>query len=186
MSGTISIVPMAIYAITLLVKTTLEQADYNKIKAENDAQQIKRNIDLKNSIRESMLNNTTDYVKVDDPELLCREYETVFTDETILIKTLEEYGFSECKNDNGKILCRSGNFVVEFFKTDERPYSMKISCMDECNNHEFVSDIHEEYAQNVQEESYIKLKERLKKYNLQIDDEEVLDDNSIMVTVNLE
>ena len=186
MSGTISIVPMAIYAITLLVKAASEQADYNKLKAENDALQIKRNIELKNSIRESMLNNTTDYVKVDDPELLCREYETVFTDETILMKTLQEYGFSECKNDNGKIFCRAGNFTVEFFKSGEQPYSMKISCMDECNNHEFVSDIHEEYTQNVQEESYIKLKERLKKYDLQIDDEEVLDDNSIMITVNLE
>ena len=39
---------------------------------------------------------------------------------------------------------------------------------------------------NVQEESYISIIEKLKENNMELESEEVLDDNTIVLTVNLE
>ena len=52
-------------------------------------------------------------------------------------------------------------------------------------NLEIVDELNEEYQMNVQEQSYMTIKKNLEKQNLTIDHEEVLEDNSIMLTINL-
>ena len=51
---------------------------------------------------------------------------------------------------------------------------------------DIVKDLGEEYQMNVQEQSYNNIKKKLENQNLEIDSEEVLEDNSIMITVNLD
>ena len=50
----------------------------------------------------------------------------------------------------------------------------------------FVDDLNSEYRLNTQEENYIKIKERLDKQNLKIGEEEVFEDNTIVLTVNID
>ena len=63
---------------------------------------------------------------------------------------------------------------------------MKISCTQQQDETNMVQDINTEYAMNVQEETYIKLKERLEEKHMEIEHEEVLDDDSIVITVNID
>ena len=49
-----------------------------------------------------------------------------------------------------------------------------------------MQDIGNEYTINAQEVSYNKIKERLEEQNLDIENEEIYDDNTIVLTVNLE
>ncbi len=186
MSGTISIIPLAIYAIMSMAGATSGLSGNEILSDESLAERERFNNKLKQSVKESMMNGTPEYINVDTASQICNEYKTVFMDEEVLEKTLQEYGFNDYTVENGTIVCKLGNFSVEFYRKVNEPYMMKISCSDSSQCEEFISDIQSEYAQNVQEESYIKIKERLKKHNLQIEKEEVLDDDSIMITVNLE
>ena len=54
------------------------------------------------------------------------------------------------------------------------------------NIEEKVNDLNSEYALNVQEDAYLGIVEKLKENNMEIEEEEVLDDNTIVLTVNLE
>ena len=42
------------------------------------------------------------------------------------------------------------------------------------------------YALNVQEDAYLHIIDKLKENNMQIEEEEVMDDNTIVLTVNIE
>ncbi len=63
---------------------------------------------------------------------------------------------------------------------------MKVSLINDCDETELINDINSEYALNCQEETYIKIKERLERKNLKIAEEEILEDDSIMLTINLD
>lgn len=187
MSGTISIVPLALYAIMEIagIVTPLTSSLMDALDEQKEAVKKQLRDGMKQSAKDSFTQNAG-FMKTEDVQNMCREYETVFMDESILEKTLKEHGIENFTNENGKISCRIGNFTVDFYREENRPYLMNISCNHTCNTDELLSDISSEYAQNVQEESYVKIKERLSRHNLKIDKEEILDDDSIMITVNLE
>ena len=63
---------------------------------------------------------------------------------------------------------------------------MQITYVSDKNLNEFVENIASEYTANVQEVSYNKIKERLAEKNLEIYEEEIYDDNTIVLTVNLD
>ena len=133
--------------------------------------------------------------KIDEEVIkkICREYDTVFLDKDVLLKTLNEYGFDEIKDEGDQIVCRTEGFKINFYKEakygvdSNEPYKMfiKTEC-EESDIEELINDISDQYTSNTQEESYNKIKDRLKKHNLEISEEEVLDDNSIVLTVNID
>ena len=103
------------------------------------------------------------------------------------MKTLIEHNAQNIVEKNDKILCDFENYYLEFFRDDDqKPYKLKISCCEQKNIKEFVNNISSQYTINTQEASYNKIKERLKEQNLEIEDEEVFEDNTIVLTVNLE
>ena len=63
---------------------------------------------------------------------------------------------------------------------------MQISYVSDKNLNEFVENIGAEYTANAQEISYNKIKERLADKSLEIYEEEIYDDNTIVLTVNLD
>ena len=63
---------------------------------------------------------------------------------------------------------------------------MRINYNSDTELEDIVKDINDEYRANAQEISYNKIKERLEAQNLTIDEEEIYDDNTIVLTVNLE
>ena len=101
------------------------------------------------------------------------------------LKTYQEIQFDCSTNIEDKIDCKMEGLKFEFEKNDEGVYVMTINHNDE-KELGIVNELGEEYQLNVQEESYNNLKKKLEAQNLEIDSEEVLDDNSIMITVNLD
>ena len=115
-------------------------------------------------------------------------YETPFMDKEILLKTIQEHGICEITETfDGKITGKVDTFSLEFEQTSsDKPYTLKITCNKKDNSDEKVDDISSEYGANVQEAAYLSIVERLKENNMQIEDETVEEDNTIVLTINLE
>ena len=116
--------------------------------------------------------------------MICSQYKTIFKDEQLLIKTISEHGVKNITSENGKIYGELEGLKFEFLKDNEGIYEMHITHR-ENEDLNVVEDLKDEYQLNVQEQSYMNIKKNLEKHNMQIDSEEVLEDNSIMITVNL-
>ena len=141
--------------------------------------------EMKKRLKKSLEANNGE-ISQEQIDLICREYPTAFMDRDLLMKTVEEHGFPDIVDEDGTIRAVLDNIEIEFYRTDSAlPYTMKILCPELCETTELTKDINDEYTLNVQEETYIKIKERLEKKNLKIDEEEILEDDSIMITVNL-
>lgn len=125
---------------------------------------------------------------ISEKEFLEKSFETPFIDKELLLKTLEEHGVVEIKeNKYGQISGISGNFVLTFERMQsDKPYSVLIKYLSTDNVSEEVQNLNEEYAVNVQEAAYMELVENLKNNNMEIESEEVCEDNTIVLTINLE
>ena len=146
-----------------------------------------------NEEMKSILNKQKENITKEDLEkLISKEYQTTFVDKDLLMKTLEEHGCENMDFSNGVITCSLENFKFEFYKDntlegeEKNAFRMKIttSCSDE-ELAQLIDDINSEYTMNTQEESYIKIKERLEQQGLRINEEEILEDDSIVLTVNI-
>ena len=118
-------------------------------------------------------------------QTFCSQYKTIFTDENLLIKTLSEHGIEDIVNQDGKLYGTAGDIKLEFEKGKDGIYDMLITHK-ENEDMSIVDELSDEYKLNVQEQSYMNIKQNLEKQNLSIESEEVMEDNSIMITVNLE
>lgn len=116
-----------------------------------------------------------------------KQFETPFVDKEILIKTLEEHGCTEITELNGNLTCKCDHLSFEFKKSSaDAPYLAYITCLEKDNIEEKLKDINSEYTLNVQEESYLNIVNKLQENNMEIESEEILEDNTIVLTVNIE
>ncbi len=120
-------------------------------------------------------------------EIFQHEFDTVIVDKKVLLKTLREHGATNFEEEpDGTISCDCEAFRFTFHKRSEnQPYTMTVAYNKAHNPVQIAQDIGSEYALNAQEISYNKIKERLAQQNLQISEEEVFDDNTIVLTVDL-
>lgn len=131
--------------------------------------------------------NFSDFHTITSEHFIERDFETPFTDKDILMKTLEEHGVKNINNNGNEIFGTVDNYNLTFFRLNsEKPYSVKITCKEECNMEEKLDDLNGEYAMNVQEDAYLHIIEKLKENNMQIEEEVVEDDNTIVLTINIE
>ena len=119
-------------------------------------------------------------------KLFKQDFQTQITDKQTLLKTLKEHGAKNITNNYGNISCDCEQFHLKFIYNGEKPYTMKVSSRSDYGVEELAQDLGTEYCANAQEISYNKIKERLEKQNLSIDEEEIYDDNTIVLTVNLD
>lgn len=117
-----------------------------------------------------------------------KSFETAFMDKDVLIKTLEEHGVVNISTtDFGRITGQVDSYTLSFEKpSEDKPYFLTVTCLDTDNAEEKVNDLSSEYALNVQEEAYLSIIDKLKDNNMEIEEEEVLDDNTIVLTVNID
>ena len=129
-----------------------------------------------------------DITVISDKHFIEKSFETAFIDKNILIKTLEEHGVRSISEDEyGRIYGAVENYTLTFERMEaDKPYFLKITCTDRDNAEEKLGDLSSEYAVNVQEEAYLNIIEKLKENNMQLENEEVTDDNTIVLTVNLD
>ncbi len=120
-----------------------------------------------------------------------KSFETMFMDKDTLVKTLEEHGVVNIKfgedYEKGKITGQVDSYTLSFEKSaDDKPYFLTVTCLDTDNAEEKLNDLSSEYALNVQEDAYLSIIDKLKDNNMEVEDEEVLDDNTIVLTVNID
>ena len=124
---------------------------------------------------------------ISEATLMEKSLETPFMDKEILIKTLEEHGVKDITEEFGKIKGEVDTYSLSFEKMEaDKPYFVTITYLEQNNPEEKLNDLNSEYALNVQEDAYLNIVEKLKENNMQIEEEEVLEDNTIVLTVNLE
>ncbi len=116
-----------------------------------------------------------------------KDFETPFLDKEILRKTLEEHGVINIAEYDSEISGFVDGYKLTFRKvTEDKPYNLRIHCSDKYNAEEKISDLSSEYSMNVQEDAYLHIIDKLKENNMTIEEEIVEDDNTIVLTVNIE
>lgn len=180
MSCTIIAVPLAIHWIGAFIGVgTIALAVNNSSMLSEDIESKIEDYETKNICEDKHI--------ISETEILEKSFETPFANKDILIKTLEEHGVKNINEDYGKITGIIDKYALTFEKKEEdKPYNITINYHSSNNPEETLNDLNSEYALNVQEESYLSIIEKLKNNNMEIEEEEVLDDNTIVLTVNLE
>lgn len=114
------------------------------------------------------------------------EYPTNFNDHNLIIKTLKENGLDYEVELNGEIVLNLSGTNIIFYQNDDEPYTVKIVNPGNINQvFSQLSLLDDDYKNNVQADTYENLKKNLKDRDLDIESEEILDDDSIVITVNL-
>ena len=177
---------IATAGITGIASGVLNKAAKNSVNTELEYKKMNEEI-------KKLLQKSDGKVSEEIINLICREYKTAFVSEEVLLKTLQEHGAENIYTEYGNISCEMEGFLLEFYKQDAAdemaypPYRMKITT--KCQESElqnFINDINSEYTKNTQEENYIKIKERLEKSNMKISDEEIFEDDTIVLTVDID
>ena len=178
MSCTVFAIPYVLaWAVGSIVAVAVEASQNNETKEITSHP-------VENNISETICN---DVHIISEATLLEKSLETPFMDKNILMKTLEEHGVSNITEEFGVIKGEVDTYKLTFEKTEEdKPYFVTISYLESDNLEEKMNDLNSEYALNVQEDAYLNIIEKLKENNMQIEEEEVFDDNTIVLTVNLE
>lgn len=175
MSCTIVAVPYAL----MWVVGTIANAAANAGKNSNNQK-------IYNMLSEDTSNCSEDKV-ITAKHFIEKTFETPFMDKDILKKTLKEHGVKIVSEWENGIAGDIDNFKLSFEKPEkDKPYNLIISCLEQDDAEEKNNNLNSEYSMNVQEDVYLHIIEKLKENNMQIDNEEVMEDNTIVLTVNIE
>lgn len=124
---------------------------------------------------------------INDQSTVVYSYNTNYTDKGMLLNTLTEHGAEELVESSGEISCKLFGMEMIYYKKDsDSAYTLditQVSDKGECED--VINDLNEEYGLNIQEMTYNKIKERLDSENMRLESETVLDDNSIVLTIDV-
>lgn len=110
---------------------------------------------------------------------------TNYTDRELLLKTLYEFNANRIKTDKEDISCQISGYQLKFLKGEEN-YIVSLSKIKEPQKLiEELRCLDGLYKQNLQEQVYIKTKERIEEQGMRIESEEILEDNSVVLTVSV-
>ena len=194
MSVTVTAVPVA-FIVTKIIAATATviaatAASANAAAAVSETQDTLRQTEMEellNRYEKTMQNGSVKYTQ-EDIKLLSQVYETPFLDNELLVRTLEEYGIKIVKNEENCVTGEIERVKMNFVREDKsQPYKMSMKFPSDCDKmqEEIAQNLYEEYGSNTQEETYIKIKEKIENTNMYIEDEEILDDDSIVLTINI-
>lgn len=201
MSVTVTAVPTMFIAINIFTKlaalaTVLatEASVLAAAEAGNSLKNVLEDSNIDDVIKQSLLNKDQDnknkecIFTQENLKLLTQEYETPFVNSELVVRTLEEYGLKIVENQENLITAKIERVIISFKRENETlPFAMKFIFPDDCDEmqKEIASNIYEEYGSNTQEEVYIQIKENIAKSNMYIEEEEILEDDSIVLTINI-
>lgn len=120
------------------------------------------------------------------PDKITSSFPTNFNDREILMQTLKEYEADPLLKPNGEIVCKLDSIELTFKPATGGPYSVEITTTKDISQaHLHLVAIDDDYKHNIQSATYVKLKQRISQHNLVIESEEVMEDNSIVLTINI-
>lgn len=114
-------------------------------------------------------------------------FPTNFRDGDLLFRTIKKFGLNPVHHGNGNLTCAVEGTKMTFRRTGDAPYSVE---MDNTRGLEevfhYLSDLDEDYRRGVQALVYENLKQRLADQQLTVESEEVREDHSIVITLNIQ
>ena len=115
------------------------------------------------------------------------ELQTKYNDITLLRKTLTEHGFKVIQEDENTLICIAAKGKLKFSRTAEgEPFKATISDLDDIDGLFCDLELLEsEYYENVQSFTYDKLISQLGNNNMTLQSEQILEDNSILLTIDV-
>lgn len=124
---------------------------------------------------------------VNDISTTVYTYKTNYTDKGVLLNILTEHGAEEITESDGEISCKLFGMEMVYYKKDASDgYTLDITQIsDKSQCEDVINDLNEEYGLNIQEITYNKIKERLEQENMRLESETVMDDNSIVLTIEV-
>lgn len=124
---------------------------------------------------------------INDVSTTVYTYKTNYTDKSILINTLTEHGAEELVDANDEVSCKLFGMEMVYYKKDGSDgYTLDITQVsDKAACQDVINDLNDEYGLNIQELTYNKIKERLDQENLRLESETVMEDNSIVLTIEV-
>lgn len=121
------------------------------------------------------------------PQPNTNSFPTNFRDGQLLIRTLQEYGLSPRRYPNGEVVCTHEGYTLRFSSSEEGPYSVQIGDLRQPQQmFHLLSALDEDYGRIVQSVAYENLKNKAHERGLTVESEEVLQDNSIVITLNVQ
>ncbi len=116
-----------------------------------------------------------------------KDIPTIYEDADLLKETLQQY---EAKNfvalDGENFQCEVSGILLKFTRgQNDEPFNLHISENQERDTFQFMQQLDESYCGNVQEKVYMNVKQRLEETDMKIESEEILDDNSIVLTISV-
>ncbi len=115
-----------------------------------------------------------------------RSYPTNFRDSALLVKTLEDFGVDEIQQSKQELRCKVNGFPLRFYPDATGIYQVEIAEDSDLRLlYGKLASLDIEYRKNVQALTYYNLKQKAVAANMTIENEEILDDNSIVVTLSI-
>jgi hypothetical protein len=119
-------------------------------------------------------------------EEIIHQYPTNFRDSRVLIEALNEFGVNPQKKSSGEIICVIENSEFIFKQEGNSPFFVEVkNCPKLEDIYCYLSDIDDDYKRCVQTAIYEKIMVRAAERNLLIESEEILPDNTILVTLRV-
>ncbi|MDR0220411.1 MAG: hypothetical protein LBI54_03275 [Lachnospiraceae bacterium] len=113
--------------------------------------------------------------------------QSIFTDAALLEKTLREHGFAVTLVSENEVVCQVGTIRLDYTRqTAGEPFLVTVTGIN--NLESFLAEMEcfeREYRQNVQSYTYQKLMENLAASHMRVAQETVLEDNSILLTIDI-
>jgi hypothetical protein len=114
-------------------------------------------------------------------------FPTNFRNEQLLVNTLNDYGLQPSVQTDGEVTCRVEQSTLRFRPAEEGPFSVEVENAPNLQQvFQLLSTLDEDYRHAVQAAAYENLMGRVEEKNLVVESEEVLEDNSIVITLNVQ
>lgn len=115
-----------------------------------------------------------------------RTFPTNFRDGELLVKTLLDYGINPVRQSSGEITCAFGSSKLRFYPVADAPFNVEImNAPDMKPIFHSLSALDEDYKRQIQRTTIRNLKQKIQEKEFAIDTEEVLEDNSVVITLSL-
>lgn len=130
----------------------------------------------------ALLNQRNNDVEIENLQL-----ETAFTDATLLQKTLSEHGLNVEVLGENEMIVRSESGELRYYRSSVGE-AFSLGLRNICNMQELLDSVDElenEYGRNVQSFTYNKVMTSLIEHGMSVDTEEIMEDDSIVLTLNV-
>ena len=112
---------------------------------------------------------------------------TIYADGALLMGVLQKYGAQPTRVNEREVSCAIDGIRMSFKQASpETPYEMTFDGKKDAREvYDTLRKLDEGYQGAVQERTYLAVKKKLEDRRLNIEDEEILEDNSIVLTISL-